>query len=145
MAILGGLQAFVAVNGNRVQEYVDEELEVEKENPEVAVRYIEAESGAEFTIEVEVTKQTAFKTENLEIQVHLDGKWTAGEYVYRSKVLRSNDYCQRIGGVTKKVEGNCEFRAFMFSNVRYSEFMTTPDQLGSNVLSSQRSFNLGPR
>ncbi|KAL8930202.1 MAG: hypothetical protein Q9208_000819 [Pyrenodesmia sp. 3 TL-2023] len=118
MAILGNLRAFVAVNGNRVQEYVDEELEVEKENPELAVKYIEAESGAEFTIDVEVTRQTAFKTENLEIQVHLDGKWAAGEYVYRSKVLQSNNYVLKIGGATRMVNGSCEFRAFMFSDVR---------------------------
>ncbi|KAL8902195.1 MAG: hypothetical protein Q9207_004832 [Kuettlingeria erythrocarpa] len=117
MAIFDDLHAFVAVNGTRLQEYADKELEMEKETPDVADKYIEAESGAEFTIEVEATKQMAFKTENVEIQVHLDGKWAAGEFLIRSKVLRSNKYCLKIGGVTKEIGGNCEFRAFTFSSV----------------------------
>ncbi len=57
MAILGNLHAFVAVNGTRLQEYADKDVEMKKENPDVADKFIEAESGAEFTVEVEATKR----------------------------------------------------------------------------------------
>ncbi|KAL8753253.1 MAG: hypothetical protein Q9184_005478 [Pyrenodesmia sp. 2 TL-2023] len=119
MAILGNLQAFIAVNGNqRLREYADEDLGAENENPAVAVKYIEAVSGAKFTIQVVAKKHMVFKTEAVEIQVYLDGKYVFGRYIYRSDVSRSNSYCLKIGGVTKNIGDHSEFRAFMFSNVR---------------------------
>jgi hypothetical protein len=92
MAVLNsvpGLEVKIVVNGEPLQEYVDNEDELA---PNTVLKYVEATSGAEFTVQYTITSEFTYN-HDMSLRVYVDGVRAV------SNVRRS----------TKDVRGTCVF------------------------------------
>lgn len=136
MAILGNLQAFIAVNGNRGKEYTDEQLEVENEKPDLVTKYLECKTGAAFTVQVVFDKTIAFKTNTIEIQVFLDGRWMVGSLVDARLAHSVGGYCLKLNGATRLNDKDWELRPFVFKEIKHGKINVIQEIQGIDLLLS---------
>ena len=122
MAILGNLRAFIVVNGNRRKEYVDEDREMENENPDLVSKYIESKSGVTFTIQVEFKKSFKLKSNAIGIDIYLDGHHVDG-HIYSDQDIYPG-LCDTIDGSTKYIRGRFEYRPFVFVEIQRGKHIT---------------------
>lgn len=112
---LPGLEIALSVNREDLQEY-DEADADDTENG--AVRFVEAVSGANFTVEFRTDIRFAYRNDDLELRISLDGVHAEALVFYAPKL-----------GVTKTVTGRMEFRNGQAFNRRFTfaELNTSKD------------------
>lgn len=72
MVLNKAIEVKVLVKGVPAQEYNDDEEE--SQGPKTVTKYIEAKSGAEFAVQIELTPPFWFPSEALEFDLSIDGK-----------------------------------------------------------------------
>ncbi|KAK8218485.1 hypothetical protein IWZ01DRAFT_538095 [Phyllosticta capitalensis] len=114
--IRDGLDVHIRVNGQRLEEYVDEW----EKNP--TIKYIKAESGASFTVAINFDPDFAYKDFDLCYEIQLDGHNAASRFVY------SKDFGDSILGPNREIawshcyeDGRFWKRSFAFSDMVINE------------------------
>ena len=115
MAILSFYKCQILVNGIAVQEYEDDIETTPDQLVPTAVKYIEAVSGAHFSIEFSLLMEGVPK-DNLAVKIYLDGNASWNMFVDVSEAdLRKN--CWRLDGVTVGSDGNWFLKKYQFANI----------------------------
>lgn len=112
MAILPshlGIKISVICNGAPLQEYKDEDAE---ENDTVVSKYVEAASGAEFSMRAEITPPWPPYT--IMLRYYLDGK-RVGSNFCKQEHYNYPPYIVRKGGASKVVNGQEFLQRFAFT------------------------------
>ncbi|KAI9874215.1 MAG: hypothetical protein M1830_010057 [Pleopsidium flavum] len=84
MAWKKAIEVKVLVNGTAAQEYNDDEEE-ESSGPPIVKKYIEAISGAEFALQLELKPSCHFRCELMMFQILIDGKNLESSLVTKAK------------------------------------------------------------
>lgn len=132
MAIIGHIQAKIIVNRQPLQEHEDEE--VEDENPDAVVKYIEATSGAKFGINIIVPMSYIFSSDALLFEISLDGTHVSGE-ILRG---RPRPWDVTFSGVETPDADESYLRPFMFSEIKAGESKILPKPLAYSWGHSRR-------
>lgn len=105
------LKVFVSVGGVALEEHVDED---DEQKPEAVTKYIEAVSGAEFTVDVELQKP--WPDYSVLIDYHLDGKWMRGTFIRQEDFVGT---CAKrsAAGIPHSVDKDWYIRNFCFSDL----------------------------
>ncbi|KAL9604949.1 MAG: hypothetical protein Q9219_000137 [cf. Caloplaca sp. 3 TL-2023] len=117
MAILGNLQAFIAVGGSPRKEYVDEDLEMEHKNSVIS-KYIECQSGADFTLLMEINESFKFKSNAIVFKVYFDGHYVASKILNQYDLIPGTNHCLKLKEARKKINDRWEHRPFVFKEVK---------------------------
>ena len=123
MAILKEIEASVIIDGKALTEYDDEDTRDENSDPTSEVsKYIEAVSGAEFSISTTVPKSYNFVGNAIAFQLRLDGVWVAGQLL-RKAVLENmrKDWHMIIAGSEAKNGEGWYLRPFKFDDIKIGE------------------------
>ncbi len=116
MAILEGikgLEAIVHVSGRGIsKEFVDRE----ETTPRRASNYIEAVTGAEFSVNYRFTSHFESKELAFAINVYIDGKYMNG-HLLDSYTATSGDYTNCFFGTRDENQGQWQSRKFAFSKL----------------------------
>ena len=120
MTILKGIEASVIIDGKALAEYDDEDTRDDKSDPTSEVtKYIEAVSGAEFSINVTMPKSYDFVGNALAFKFSLDGVrvwiWLCREA--KLKDLRE-DWHVTIAGLQVKNGEEWYLRPFKFNDIK---------------------------
>lgn len=115
MEIIGDIQAKIIVNRQPLQEHEDEE--VEDENPDAVVKYIEATSGAKFGINIIVPMSYRFSSDALLFEISLDGSYVTSEILPR----RPRPWDVTFSGLETPNADEHYLRPFMFSEIKALE------------------------
>lgn len=105
-------EAEILVNEVALQEYFDDEDASTSDR--TVVRYIEAVSGADFTIRYKIDSKPKF---DVTVDIYLDDKWVAGRVVERS-LFRISSYQQTVVGVNSNSTGNWSLSKFSFADLK---------------------------
>lgn len=119
MAILRNFTANILVNGQALQEY-EGDGEMENENPDMVVKYIQATSNARFTINISVRDMSRSTADGVTFCLSLDGTYVD------STILTSVDPKQDLWGEESNwngidsvsSRGGWELIPFMFSEIK---------------------------
>ena len=97
MAILGQFEAYVEIDGVRAEEYDDEDEE--PSGPDEIAKFVEAKSGAFFSVRCLVDSRHQFEHENgLDIDVNIDGdKHAIGKLLMKSEFLQEQGPGAKVG------------------------------------------------
>lgn len=82
------LKVSISIDNVAVEEHIDDD---EEQKPDAVVKYIEAISGAEFSVDCELSPP--WPHHSLLLDIYIDGKWMRGSF------LKQSDF---IGTVIKK-------------------------------------------
>lgn len=109
-----GLKAHVKVNGVRTEEYVNEE---EEDTGNTGVRYIEAISGATFSVHWKFSRTFKHKNRDIHGSVYVDGKY-AGSNIATAEQLRSpSGYNWKVRHTRSYEGGQHVIREMLFSAI----------------------------
>ncbi len=124
MAILDGiegLEVHVNVSGRGTsKEYADQE----ETTPTHASNYIEAVTGAEFTVNYRFAPHFQSKGAAFAIDVYIDGMFMDGQ-VAESNKLGSVEYKQCFSGNHDEIRGQWQLRKFAFSKLIIGRYFAT--------------------
>ena len=120
MAILKGVEASVLIDGKALTEYDDEDTRDENSDPTSQVsKYIEAISGAEFSISVTMPRSYNFVGDAVKFELRLDGvcvfTWLCREVGFKD--LRK-DWHGTIAGHLAKNGEEWYLRPFKFDDIK---------------------------
>lgn len=132
MEIIGDIQAKIIVNRQPLQEHEDEE--VEDENPDAVVKYIEATSGAKFGINIIVPMSYRFSSDALLFEISLDGSYVTSEILPR----RPRPWDVTFSGLETPNADEHYLRPFMFSEIKARESKILPKLLAYSWGHSRR-------
>jgi hypothetical protein len=116
-----GVQVTVECRGDSLPEYDNDEEEAHNNS---LTKYIEAKSGAEFTIRLQL--HPPYPVHAIYLKLSLDGKYVANRIVDESAYAKAKSGLRRdFGSVTSKIaEGQCIKQKFCFSELQVG--METP-------------------
>ena len=115
MAIIGKMEVEVLVGGAALHEYEDNEMD--NEDPNLVVRYIEANSGAPFSIKNYVPGSYELTSDAVSFHIVLDGKWTTGRLLRKVNSSKEGSWETIVAGINKNGFHNGSLRPFIFSEV----------------------------
>lgn len=119
MAILGKITAEVLVDGKALQEYEDDDIK--NHNPNLAVKYIEATSGANFHIRVSILSSFMITSDAISLEVFLDGNNVENVMPYNHQIVKSDTpFCHLFQGSETKGDEGWSRQAFHFSEITRS-------------------------
>ena len=123
MAIFGNYTAEMLVNDEALQEYEQNE-EIEIKNPDTVVKYVQATSGAKFTINVSVCNMSGRMADCVTFSVYTDGTFI-DSWILRKKDpghgLWQTKYAME-GVKDVSSEGDWTLRSLMFSEIKAGQF-----------------------
>ena len=123
MAILKGIEASIIIGGKALTEYDDEDTgDGGSDHTSEVSKYIEAVSGAEFSISITVPKSYKFKANALSFRLILDGVWVKSRFCREAtlKNLRTDWHTTTAGSNVKNDEG-WYLRPFRFDDIKIGE------------------------
>lgn len=122
LSTLPGLEIALRVDGQDLREYdrMEDEGAGEDSNPTVVTRYVEAISGANFSVEFRPTGAFRWPHNELELCVHLDGVWATGK-VYHPRAATGGHSNKSVSGANAYENGQYVFRNFAFADLHTSE------------------------
>ncbi len=124
MAILGKITAEVLVDGQALQEYEDDDMK--EDDPKLAVKYIEATSGANFHIRVSILGSFKITSDAISLQVHLDGKYVEEVIILDDDEIRmpSSSFCHLFQGAESELDGEWFRQPFYFRDILLGMFVS---------------------
>lgn len=122
MAILGKITAEVLVGGQALQEYEDDDME--QDDPKLAVKYIEATSGANFTIRVSIPRSFKITSDAISLEVHLDGICVEAVLLDDDHFeMARSSFCHLFQGAEWEVDGEWFRQPFYFRDILLGMFV----------------------
>jgi hypothetical protein len=122
MAILGKITAEVLVDGQALQEYEDDDMK--KDDPKLAVKYIEATSGANFHIRVSILGPFKITSDAISLEVHLDGIHVEDVTLDDDEIgMPSSSLCHLFQGLESEVDGEWFRQPFYFRDILLGMFV----------------------
>ncbi len=116
MAVLGKITVEVLVDGKALQEYEDDDME--NENPDLVVKYIEATSAAKFHVRVSTLGSFKVTSEAIQLQVHLDGKYVQDVIPYDHQIgIPGVPFCHLFQGLEIEGDEGWSRWPFLFSDI----------------------------
>ncbi|KAF1849734.1 uncharacterized protein K460DRAFT_372171 [Cucurbitaria berberidis CBS 394.84] len=118
-----GINVSVTSQGKLLPEYDNDE---EETSPQTITKYIEAQSGAEFAIQIELQKP--FPVHSVKFRLYLDGRSVCSRIVSEAQYAKAKSRVKRtIGSVTSIVaEGRCMIQKFCFSDLSIDDSHDQP-------------------
>ena len=111
MAILGKITATVLVNGKALHD-------METENPDLVVKFIEAISGAKFEISVSILGSFKITTDGIMIEIYLDGYNVQSMLPYEHQIgIPDVPFYNLFQGAEQKEDGRWFRRPYVFSEI----------------------------
>lgn len=124
MAILKNYTVKMLVDGKSLQEY-EGDGEIENENPNTVIKYVEATSNARFIIDVSVHNISGRMADAVSFCSFLDGTFVSNRILEKNKSGRdlweSVSKIEGSRGVSAK--GDFELRPFIFSAIKIGQFI----------------------
>lgn len=108
-----GVIVRILVNNVVLKEYDDDE-DVEENSVN---KYIEATSGAFFTIQWRFDKRFKYKTDGIALKVYIDGQYTDSAVIDLPKLLTKQGYTSYLSGRRRKVGNDYIEENFTFSGL----------------------------
>ena len=123
MAILKEIEASVIIDGNALTEYDDEDtLDESSEHTSEVSKYIEAVSGAEFSIGLTVPKSYNFRGDALSFKTSLDGVYVESTFCREAKLKNlREDWHKTVAGSEVKNGTQWYLRPFKFGDIKIGE------------------------
>lgn len=117
-----GLEIALRVNLQDLKEYEDAEGEVAGQDGRnnAAVRYVEAVSGANFSVEFRTDRRFTYRNADLEMSVYLDGVFAEGQ-VYYARPTHGGHNDKTVSGRADTENGQFLFRRFAFADLETSK------------------------
>lgn len=109
-----GLRVTVEVHGRTLPEYNDEDEDIQ--NGIQRTKYIEATTGVEFGVNTHKDRTYLYPKDDLEVQVHLDGKFACSRVLYNGYVGSS-----LVAGIKSSSCGQWSLERFTFADLRPSK------------------------
>lgn len=135
MAVLKGIEITIQVNGQALQEYDDISEDDDQGStgqrnhdsmPYLMTKYIEATTGARFAIDVVVPKSVKVFTDALKFALLLDGSPAKSNGILMSmrlKKIKNGIWSRCEDGPTKETRSGIVKRPFMFSDIKWCEYL----------------------
>jgi hypothetical protein len=111
------LKVWIAVHGVALEEHVDED---DQRREDSVTKYIEAISGAEYSIKVELQKP--WPDSSILIDIYIDGKWVRGAFIMQKSFVGSSAEIS-ITGVQHTRGDEWYTRKFCFSDLVVGKFV----------------------
>lgn len=123
MAILKGIEASVVIDGKALTEYDDEDtLGESSDHTSEVSKYIEAVSGAKFSISITVPKSYNFVKDAITFRLSLDGVWVWTLLCRKARLKNMReDWHESIAGSKEKCGDEWHLRPFKFEDIKIGE------------------------
>jgi hypothetical protein len=114
---LPGGNVFLSVNGYALHEYESEMGTSDSKHTVTSLAYVEAVVGAAFAVNVSLDPAFGYSSDDLKIDVHMDGNCIRSKYMDLSKGRRS----AKVDRVHEASGGQRVIRRFLFAEHQTSE------------------------
>lgn len=127
LSSLPGLDITLRVDGQDLQEYehTGEDDSEEETSDDVMKRYVEATSGANFSVEFRTANHFKYRDSELELRVYLDGVWASGKVLHPCGHHRGH-HKTSVASAIGHENGRCVSRSFAFADLHTSKCNTFP-------------------
>jgi hypothetical protein len=132
MAVFGfikGIEVAVHVDGQALQEYDDDELEVklgdvgEYQASRTVSKYIEAAGDKEFSIHTSIRSSYKMDCPALSFQTYVDGVFITSPLCTNTRYQSKDSFDAKIEGVISGPHGRTVLKPFKFSSIKTSGFL----------------------